>query len=111
MGLRLFTVTCSCWLEANSSPPTSHPEEHLLFVHEVQESPFNGQEAEYSYQCIPGVAYQLNEPLKKSFGGIIPVDETTGHIDHDGVHADHREKESPFVISQDIDDIVESSQQ
>jgi hypothetical protein len=49
--------------------------------------------------------------LKKSVGGIFPVDEFTRDIDQDRIHPDHFKKESPLLITQYINNIIEQRYQ
>lgn len=92
-------------------PIALYPQESFLFIHEIKEGPFNGQEAKYEDQVIPGIAYELEQPLEKTFGGIFPIDDTARHVDEDGVHTDDAEEERPLFIPLNIDDIIEGSQQ
>jgi hypothetical protein len=57
------------------------------------------------------ISDQLTQPLKKSVGRIMPVDKLSGHINQDGIHANHPEEEGPSTISQYINDIIKCSQQ
>src|ERR1700722_5011130 len=89
----------------------SHPKEDLLFVQHIKKRPFYCQVAAYHRQIVPGIGDNLLYPMKEAVGCIVPVDDMTGDIDQDGVHADHHKKESPFLIPPDIDHVVEERQQ
>ena len=90
---------------------TLYPQKDFLFVHKIQEAPFQQYKGYRHHHNIIGTTGQLSCPFKKCIVAKVPVNEFARHIDKNGVHANYFKEEGPLLVAAHINDIVKNSQQ
>ena len=89
----------------------SDPQKNPFLIHKVEEKPFDEYITHGKDNDIVGISNQLPEPVEKAIGTVFPVYKMAGNVYQNGVHADHFEEESPSLVTQDINHIIEQRHQ